>query len=179
MPIFKVDIEKLLLGEYWTNRYLCDAVSLIEARNITGALLAMEREFHNVAVQFTKFVVSDNVEGTDQFISVPVNLSGLRETAGELLPLFNAVRTYLVGGPGRQAYKQYRGVLSESDITFNTVVNAVSQDITNAINSFIAANPGFLVDPQGNAITTASVLNRVTSRQLRRGTKRKQNPILP
>lgn len=179
MPVFKLDIEKLRQGEYWSNRYFVNAPTIEDARNSAGAVVLAERNFTSELVTFTKMVISDLAENTDVFLSVPLNLLGNKPTSGELMPLWNIVRVALSAGVGRQPFKQYRGVLGEGDVFFDTIVGNVADLIDQQLTDVLIALPGYLCDRLGNPITLASAARRPFSRQLRRGTKRRQNPILP
>lgn len=179
MPVFKVDVEKFAGGEFWSNRYFVDAAVLSNAAQMALDIVATERTFHLASVLFTKFVASDLAEGTDQFISVPINLNGQRTLSNDALPLFCIVRTLLTAGVGRTPFKQYRGVLMEGDIAGGTVASGLLNDINTAFNNLITLGNVVLCDQSGTPITSANSSPRVWSRQLRRGTRRRATPILP
>lgn len=176
MPLYKVDVEKLYLTEYWSNRYLVEANTIQDAANAADTIVATERTFHTTLVQFTKVRTSEFPQGGGFFIVKPIGLPGQRANSGDLLPLFVTVRVDFPAGLGRPSRKYYRGVISEADIAGANLLAAARTFIQTSVNAF---DPQPLVDPQVSPLGTGVVQSTVQMRQLRRGTKRRQNPIIP
>lgn len=178
MPRFKVDIEKLFNGEYWTNRWFVDAASLTEAEEFgVAVILQNERTFHFSVVTFTKVRVSDVIEGTDQFITTPSNQPGLLAIGdAQILPLFNTVRVDLRAGFGRPSRKYYRAPLTEAVVNGDTLVATYANTVADAMDSILTTIN--VVDPQNTPITQATVFPQVQMRQLRRGSRRRTTPVI-
>lgn len=176
MPLYKVDVEKLYLTEYWSNRYLVEANTIQDAANEADAIVATERTFHSTFVTITKVRTSEFPQGGGFFIVKPVNLSGQRGVSGDLLPLFVTVRVDFPAGLGRPSRKYYRGCIGEGDITGAVLNGTARVFIQTSVDAF---NPRNLVDPQVDPLGPGVVQTPVQMRQLRRGTKRRQNPIIP
>jgi hypothetical protein len=172
--LWVVDSEKMLQGEYWTNRYIVAAATLGEATAAGNMIIGVERPIHAQNVLFTKYRVSDGVPDTDTYQVFNVNQYGTADHAGSpLLPLFNVLRVdFNTEGGGRPSRKYLRGCLAEIHIDFNTIRPA---DIA-AWNTGYAAGMASLaafVDVDGQQISGGSIYPFVSMRQLRRGSKRK------
>ena len=176
MPQFKLDIEKYYNGEYWTNRYIVEAIDLTDAATDGDAILASERPMHLPVVLFTKWRLSDFNPTTDEFIVKPVNLAGTRTGfGGEPLALFNTVRVDFPAGFGRPSRKYYRGCLTEGDIIGPNLIAGTVTYMQERVSTLTSAA---LVDPQGTLLGEGVVKTLLQMRQLRRGTKRRTQPIL-
>lgn len=176
MPIFKVDIEKSLEGEYWTNRYLVLADDLATAVIHAQDIKSVERNIHATEVLFTKYRVSDTSVGTDVYVTFPVNDNGLSSHSSPLLPLFNVLRVDMVVPVGRPSRKYYRGILSEGSSTFNTIDSGSLGGYNTALLDLLDLP---ICDPQGSLITGYIAWPSVGMRQLRRGTRRRATPVIP
>ena len=178
MPVFKVDIEKQLGTEYWTNIYYVDAESLTAAHAVGGEIVTAEQGIHANSVTFTKYRTSDMVPGTDQFITEPLGTTGARNPSTPLLPLFNVARVELGVGIGRPSRKYLRGVLAEQDIDFNTIIPATVVEIQTDYADDLELIEE-LVDVDGQPIIDCVAYPLVAMRQLRRGSRRSTTPVLP
>lgn len=177
MALFTLDIEKQLDAEFWTNRYIISAPDLQTATLVSATVLDLERLVHLVAVTFTKYRVADILPGTDLFNIVPINQPGQRGSVTTLLPLFNTIRVDFGVEQGRPSRKYLRGTLTENDIEFNTVSTVLRDFVLNTYALPLVAQ-GFYVDVDGQDITSASVFTDVQMRQLRRGSRRRTQPII-
>lgn len=180
MAVFKIDVEKQLGSEYWSNVYYVEANGIAEAATFAVPIAQAERSFTSNTVLFTKARTSDLVPNTDNYITSVLNAYG--QNAGqpsELLPLFNVIRVDLVTGRGRPGRKYYRACLFEPYVSGSpwTLSAGIVDAVNNAINGLLATVP--LVQKDGDQIVTAEVYTTVSMRQLRRGSKRKQKPVLP
>jgi hypothetical protein len=179
MPLFSLDIEKRLNGEYWTNRYILDRTDLGAATNSGGDILAAERTIHASFVEFTKFRVSDTVVNTDVYQVIQVNAFGQRTQSQEYLPLFNVVRVdFNVAGGGRPSRKYLRLPIDELEqskgILEPTYVAYIQANYADVIAGYTS-----YVDVDGQVIDSGRVSVNVGMRQLRRGSKRRLLPIIP
>lgn len=180
MPLFKVDIEKLLGQEYWTNRYIVNATDLQEGDDIGASIVAAEQEFHLTDVLFTKRRTSTLAPG-GEFTTTNINLPGNRAGSGTFLPLFNTLRVDLSVFGSRPSRKYYRGVLTEGDISGDGVTTNFTPLLTLLLNVIAdeASTGEGVVDVDGQLITSVGVYPRVQMRQLRRGRRRRTTPVLP
>jgi hypothetical protein len=172
--LWVVDSEKLMQGEYWTNRYIVAAASLAEATAIGNQIVGIERTIHYTPVLFTKYRVSDGVPLTDVYQVFNVNLYGQGiGDVNSMLPLFNVVRCdFNTAGGGRPSRKYLRGCMGEGQIQFNAIDPGTLTNINTNYAQGLVDLLGF-VDVDGQEITSGSVYPFVGMRQLRRGSKRK------
>lgn len=174
MALYKIDSEKLMAGEYWSNVYHTDAPDLATALTIAQDVVDAEREVHNSLITFTKIRVSE--EGTLFFQTQPVNQPGLIANPTDWLPLFNTVR---VDGAvlGRRPVRKYlrvaigegnqsNGILSSAYLALIATQYAGAIDVLN------------LTNPEGLAISAWTVFPAIQMRQLRRGSRRRTTAIL-
>jgi len=179
MAVFKVDIEKVLGGEYWTNVYYVDVADLASAEAPALEIVACERAVTGDEVTFTKMRISDTIPDTDIYHTILLAEPGLRAVdTANLLALFNVVRVDFSANVGRPSRKYLRGILTEGDVAFN--------DIAPAFVTFMDDNysaPMLLIDElcdvDGDTFEASLTYPYVAMRQLRRGNKRRTAPIIP
>ena len=176
MPVFKLDIEKETSGEYWTNRYFIEAPDFAGTTAVSQAVLDIERSIHVTGINFLKVRVSDTSLNLGQFVTTSINLPGLRSGIVQPLPLFNTLRVDFSPGFTRPSRKYYRGVLGEEDISFDTINSASVSALGVLVTAF---NSIPLVTETGVGLGTPTVFQKVQMRQLRRGSRRRQTPIIP
>lgn len=171
--LWVIDSEKMFQGEYWTNRYIVAAADLAAASAAGNAIVGHERAITRTDVLFTKYRASDGQPDTDIYQVYNVNDFGTKAPNGDMLPLFVVARfDFNVAGGGRPSRKYMRGVLSEGEITFNTIAGtAVTLLNTNFATPM--ADLAAYVDVDGQAISDGQCFPFVSMRQLRRGSKRK------
>lgn len=176
MPIYSVDIEKRLGSEFWSNRYILRHGTLEGAQAFTASLVSTEAQFHNPAVAFTRYRISDTTVGSDVYLIVPMSLNGGRADASALLPLFNTLRMDITATSGRPSRKYYRGVLTENDISGDAVVADFSA-FAAALDTLLPDTAGGngLVDPQAQDLVEFVVMPNVQMRQLRRSRRKRTN----
>jgi hypothetical protein len=180
MPRYNVDIEKMLEGEYWTNRYVVQNADLAAAVVSANMIYEYERAIHTNIVLFTKYRASDQVPGTDVYQVVTLNTMGLATLTTDYWPLFNVVRCdFNPEGGGRPSRKYLRLPIAEGNITTKGQLSTAWRDaLKTAYVDPLVAMVAF-VDVDDQALTSGSVYPFVSMRQLRRGSKRKLNPVLP
>lgn len=178
--MFTVDVEKVYEGEYWTNRYLLEIVSLSEGVSIGQTIADLERTIMGTWVLQTKFRVSDGTPGTDVYQIVQLNRActgGVTEA--DHLPLFNVLRVdFNAIGGGRPSRKYLRGVLGEVSITGDDIQGSlITSTMTNYVTPLLAISQ--FCDPDGQNFSNGVIWPKVAMRQLRRGSRRKTTPIIP
>lgn len=180
MPLYSLDIEKFLGGEYWTNRYVLTAATLAEANGAAAGIYEAERAVHLSLVLFTKYRVSDFNPSTDHYFITQVNANGQGGSANEtqVAPLFNVVRVdFTTALGGRPSRKYLRLPIVNGNLIGNRLAPALIAQVTTDYLSGILATPEY-VDVDGQSFTQANVYPFVGMRQLRRGSKRKLQPIV-
>lgn len=177
MPLFSVDIEKELAGEFWTNRYVVLATDLAQAVIEGGSIYGMERVIHQAHVLFTRYRTSDFDPGTDNYQITVLNEFGLR-TTDDSLPLFCVIRIdFTAVGGGRPSRKYLRGPVKKTDAISGTLTSgAITFFETNYATPL--ANLNAYVDVDAQPISSGQVSPRVGMRQLRRGSRRVTTPVL-
>ncbi len=172
--LWVLDSEKMLQGEYWTNRYIVAAADLAAAVAIGVSITNIERAVHYSTVLFTKFRVSDGQPLTDVYQVVNLNSYGAAAIGTlQLMPLFNVVRVdFNTAGGGRPSRKYLRGCLSESSVNFTQLDGGYITFMDANYTGPMIDLAGF-VDVDGQQITSGSAYPFVAMRQLRRGSKRK------
>lgn len=178
MAVWKVDIEKLMEGEYWTNVYYVEADTLEDASLIGNEIVGIEESITLDLVTFTKFRTSDLTPNTDVYITTIVNETGDVASGGQdPLPLFNVVRFDLSVPVGRPGRKYMRGVLADSTQNFNSLTPAMITVLNDNYAVPLAGLVG-VVNKDGQALSTVTTFPFVGMRQLRRGSKRKATPVI-
>jgi hypothetical protein len=172
---FMFEIEKYYNGEYWVNRYFSDAADLAGAGGVAMAVVALERAITLPIVTFTKVSVRTTALADEVYTTLPVNLLGTLNQAGDPLPLFNVVRVDIGASVGRPSRKYLRGVLEEQITLGMKITTAMITLINNTYCTPLAQLAG-LCDEDGNNFISASVKPEIGMRQLRRGSKKKPIP---
>lgn len=182
MPVFQIDVEKTLGGEFWTNVYYVQAGNLAQAVAAAQDVALMERSFHYSYVLFTKARVRTTVEGDFVYETVPINEFGQVDPLGSPhLPLFNVLRADFQVGGSRPSRKYYKLPILENNQNNGLIDPGLSADVATKLNARLealatAGTP--LCDPQGQILQAATTFRNVGMRQLRRGSKRKLKPII-
>lgn len=173
--IWQVDIEKQLGTEYWTNVYHVLAGSQGSAKITGDEIVAAEKSFHNSLIGFTKMRVRPYPSQGAQGTIFPLTGNGAYASP-QYLPLFctaNVIGAVPIGRPCRKYYRcgidealQAGGSLTTQGIDFFTT-NLIQ---LNAIEE--------LCDESGQLIDTWTIYPQVGMRQLRRGSKRRVQPVI-
>lgn len=180
MALYAMVSEKSHEGVYWTNRYIIEAATLADAVTTAGEIRTIEREVHYNVVNFTKYRVSDQVEGTDVYQIINDGVTGDLTIEGtpDWLPKFCRTRVdFNTDGGGRPSRKylcppMHEGIQQNADLTssWRTFVQ------TNYVAPLVALT-GF-VDVDGQAFGSGSVSQPVGMHQLRRGSRRRATPVI-
>lgn len=173
--VYKVDIQTLHLGEYWTNVWHVNAAGLTEASdfgNDIAVIMAKLLPEYSAIVQ----ILTTDVP-TGGFISRQVSILGTRaQGAGDgPLPNWNRYLLSLVPASGYHG-KKFLGVVRESDTEAGKLNStALTYIDTNVCQPLEAL--GCLCSPQGFSYLEVTVRQPVGMRQLRRARKR-TTPVL-
>lgn len=180
MPLYNVDIEKVLTGEYWTNRYVVFGADLAAAITSANMIYEAERDITKSVVTFTKYRVSDQDPETDTYQIINLNTAGTVAPDGNMLPLFNVVRVdFNTTGGGRPSRKYLRLPLYTTEVgASGALASGILGGVQSEYADVLAALTAY-VDVDNQAISSGSVWPFVSMRQLRRGTRRRTEPILP
>lgn len=178
MPLYSVDVEKLLGSEYWSNRYIVNAASLAAANSVGAQIATIEQNVHSSEVTITKLRTSDQVMGTDEFIVTPLNNIGLAAAGVSRLPLFCVARVDFSVGAGRPSRKYLRLPIYEADVENETFTGAFQTRIANDYVTPLVNLVGY-VDVDGQEVIMGQLFPKLAMRQLRRGSKRRLEPIIP
>lgn len=173
--LFAVDIEKRLGSEYWSNRYIVASAQFSNAVAFADDIVQVERSFHADAVTFTRARISTVDQTDDRYTIVPLQVQGLRDNGGSILPLFNTLRFDLPAASGRPSRKYYRGVLTELDIEGDAITTDFSVFVPPFNAALLAPEGDRVVDPQGQTLFGPVVVPLVQMRQLRRSSRRRNN----
>lgn len=180
MPLYSLDIEKELYGEYWTNRYILQTASMSDAITPANAIVQMELNCLLGNVNVTRYRISDSDPATDTYIIIPVGEIGVRPgVTSNGMPLFTVVRVDFPAPVGRPSRKYLRGVLAEQDqVSYGILDSPIITYVNDNYATLLGALEAF-VDVDGQPLGAGQVWPRVAMRQLRRGSKRRTQPILP
>lgn len=178
MPLFSLDIEKELRGEYWTNRYILDGASALSLNGPANSIVVAERDILIPDVEITRYRISSTVVGDDAYIIVPVGQMGTRVVTTQALPLFVVFRVDFPATQGRPSRKYVRGSIAEGDQTnYGDLEPATITFINNNYGTPVGAVPEY-VDVDGQQLGAGICYPNVGMRQLRRGSRRRTQPIL-
>lgn len=182
MPVFQIDVQKDLEGEFWTNVYYVSCASLSQAETTFSTFLEFEQSIHFSDVHFNKLRASTITPLDNVFVSTAVDVNGGLGVEDVLNPLFDVVRVDLNTALGRPGRKYYRGCLMQSDWTrLGELVSGKRTSVNTAVNGLIADIAGLgdftLVQKDGDEIVTAAVSPFYTNRQLRKGSRRSE-PVI-
>lgn len=177
-PYWQIDIQKRLGTEFWTNVYHVARSDQASAAAAAEFWVGIERSIHSVDVLFTSFRLSP-FPGPSEGTIYPVGLAGTRPTA-DSLPLFNVLRVDFPAPTGRPSRKYYRLPIREGDQANGQFTSAAMTDfITQFDATFEDPDSAGLIDIDGQLLVSATPMQTVGMRQLRRGSKRRLQPVIP
>jgi hypothetical protein len=168
-PQYRIQIVKSRGFEQWSNDYLTDDPTLLDAQDLAALLLTWEQHIHDTATNFDYIRVSDETPDDRTFRHLVINQPGV-VSAGDSLPLFNTLRIDLQTSISDSGRKYYRCPVSEG----NQVNGFFTGDYVTAIQGLITT---YLVTPDvlshivtnaGNTVVAATVHTQVQMRQLHR-----------
>lgn len=181
MPVFRVQVNYTYLSvNKWSN------VWHVNGADITGAADAFESEgvpdllavLDNTCVLASLLVSS---ETDDTFITRPINAAGTNTGSGDLLPLFNSAKVFLIDGSlGRPDYKYIKGLVNEGNQTAGVLTSGIQGALKTVFDGLIADMDGAgypLVSEDNDPYTESAIQPQVQMRQMHR--KRKKTAPTP
>ena len=177
MATWQIDIEKNLGTEYWTNVYYVDAASQVDAANQAVKIVDVETQLHQQKVNFTKYRVRPYPAGGASGTVYALGVAGQRANYNSL-PLFNTCNVLLSVATGRPSRKYYRLPFQETDQVDGQLIPAV-RTLFNNVWAELVTDPDInLTDESGQVVNQARIDPNVGMRQLRRGSRRRLNPVI-
>lgn len=180
MPIYRVQVfYQLGTTGKWTNVYHVSAAGMQDAITAFDAsMTAPLRSLLDPQATMVKYLFSDLI-GT-QFSTLQKNLGGTSTGAGDLLPLFNSVKAYVVAGVfGKPDFKFFKGFVTESLQTNGVLTPGAAGYVETAlqtgINDMITASAP-LVSETGQPWGDVTIQPAVQMRQMHR--KRKKTALV-
>lgn len=180
MPIFRIQVFYRLgvLGK-WSNVYHAEAAAMGDViAAFDAAMTAPLLSLIDTTVTLEKYLFSD-VVGT-QFSTLQKDLPGTSTGSGDLLPLFNSVKAYVVAGVfGKPDYKFFKGFVTESLQTAGNLTSGAQTYVEDALQQgiddmIIAGVP--LTSKDGTNWAGVTVQQAVQMRQMHRKRKRVVTP---
>lgn len=175
--VVQIDVQKLQSGEYWTNVYHIDSADVGDGDAAASLIVAAERLIHSTGVAFSKVRIATYPVSDGEFIILPLSGTGSRTFSGGQLALFNVARTDISVGRGRPCRKYYRAPIYEGDQEDGALTIAFRGVVDTALNDLIGDLPT-LCDPGGTRWVEATTAVAVGMRQLRRGSRRRTEPVI-
>lgn len=181
MPVYRIQVfYERGQGVKWSNVWHASAVSIpilqgtFSAEAVPDLLVMLDP-----SCTLVRFLISD-LAG-DTFVTTNVGSAGTSAAAGDMLPLFNSIKVFLVDGSlGRPDYKYIKGYITESTQTNSVLIPAVVTGIDQFVTTLLADMAGVatpLVSQDGDEYISASVQPAVQMRQMHR--KRKKTVVSP
>lgn len=178
MPLYQVDVQKKLGTEYWTNVYHVEVAGLGEALTQGGLIASFERAIHLDIVQFTSMRVRPYPSTGDTGTVAALGYYGNNTGQGPYMPLFNTLNVILAVPVGRPSRKYLRLPIPEASQENGSFLQPFIDDWTEQYCNELSAL-GTLRDVDGQTIGDISCVLAVGMRQLRRGSRRRLEPVIP
>lgn len=175
--LLQIDIQKRLGAEYWTNVYYVDLPDLDAGVDAAVTIAEVEKSFHSQQVIFDKYRVSVYGPQNDNYITGPIGGSGEVTADQPLMPLFCTLNVVFTAGMNRPGRKFYRVAWTRAAVADNFTWRSVERGIAlQALATLLGDVP--LQDRGGGLYGTLSIDERIGMHQLRRGSKRRTQPVI-
>lgn len=174
--VWQIDIQKVFAGEFWTNVYHCQVGSQAAAKAIAEQIILAESNYSHSGVSFNKYRIARSPRLGQQgtvYQSAEVGKAG----SWQVLPLFNIAMVVFTVEQGRPSRKYLKLPFSTQSISDSRLTTSVIQSINVGYCQVLSAIPE-LCDESGNSFFSIGVSPVPGMRQLRRGSKRKLQPII-
>jgi hypothetical protein len=176
MAVFQVDIQTDFYQEFITNRYFVQATNIAAAAGEGQLLAALHAKLLPPSVKIDTIRASTLAVGDELFYTVPVNIPGTRAATSQTMPPFCRYRIDFSIGY-RRPLRKYLIIPFEEDSEGSSFTSAaVARVNADYINPLL--NLGTVVSREGLAVLGATLNSIIGMRQLRRGSKRRAQPII-
>lgn len=177
MALWEISIQKNIGSEYWINVYHASVPDQAGAVDVANQVIAIERGAHMVAVSFVNFRVRQ-VDVLAQAGTVyPIGLTGQVGNT-PYLPLFVVARVDFAVYTGRPSRKYMKFPISGSAVDNGNFTTA-ALGFYNTNYAEALEGVANLCDNNEQPFLSIKVNPTVGMRQLRRGSRKKETPIIP
>lgn len=179
MARYIIDIQKKLTGLYWTNTYIVEAGTIENAREQAWDIVRAEQAIHSARITFDKFRVSTLAKGDDTYVTVPLDQNGQYAADQVPMPPFCTLNVIFATGANRPARKYYRTLARTGDVVedFKWRPNYI-QLVTRVLGDLLGNQQIALYDRGGDPVQDFVVQDAIGMHQLRRGSKRRERPVI-
>ena len=174
--VWEIAIEKSLGTEYWINVYHADVVTQAEAKQVGDEIVGVERGVTQIQVGFTKMRVRQISEIAQAGTVYPIGLPGAMADS-IYLPLFVVARIDIAVPSGRPDRKFIKSPAPASLVT-NGMWSAPAQNLYNGSYCTPLLAVENICDRSGQPYLSAAVSPVVGMRQLRRGSRKRTQPVI-
>lgn len=176
-PQYRIQIQKTLGADSWSNVYLTDDPNLLDAQDLSALLLTFEQHIHMDIVLFDFILISTFAPDDRVFRHLPINQPGL-VGPNPYLPLYNTARLDLTTSSSDPARKYYRLPIDEGQQSNGLIVGGALATLTAAFNTYMVATSVLehIVTNTGHTVVAGSFHAPVQMRQLHRKRKKKLVP---
>lgn len=176
MAVWQIVIEKFFNNEYFVNDYHVQESDALNVPTAVGVIANLERAVTPQNVSFTKAryrPAGSSAQGT----VMPLGFFGLADAMSNPMPLYCTARVDLAPVSGRVGRKYMRALLNMSSVEQGSIIPATRTFIqTNFVAPLVAL--GYVCKENGSEFVSGATIAAVQMRQLRRGSKRRLQPII-
>jgi hypothetical protein len=176
MAIWQIVTEKQLGTEIWVNDWYVSAPDQLTAQGYAGDIIDIEAAAYMDVITITKFRVRAADTPGAQGTVFAVGVQGERAVQA-YLPLFNVVRLDMAVTTGRPGRKYMKMPLAESWQENGVLTTGYLADV-NGTTAAALLGLGVLTQADGDVIQSIAASPIVGMRQLRRGSRKRTQPII-
>lgn len=177
MALFEVAIQKQLGSEYWLNCYHVDVADRPAARAAGLEIANVESNVHSSAVTFVNYRIRQVSQLAEAGSTYPLGFTGT-QSAYSYLSLFNVARVDFAVPVGRPSRKYLKLPVGAGSVNNGVFIPAFITFVQTQYCGLILGVEG-ICDNNGQTFEVANVNPTVGMRQLRRGTRKRETPIIP
>lgn len=176
MPLFNVDVQKQQGNEFWSNVYHVDAADVTEALTRGQAIANIEKAVHGSDVNIT--AVRARRAGLIGAETAFAALNIACTYAASTMPLAVCARVVFGNGTSRPGIKYLRTAVNPTEVSQRTTI--IPARLTTLQTNYcdpLLALP-YLRDSKNRVVLTVKPAPNIANHQLRRGSKRKLQPVI-
>lgn len=177
MPRYQVDLQYLMQNEYWTNKFYITVSSLSGAELAVDSMVVALRPALSALVTIDKARITPLPFVKNTFTDYVIGLPGTRMVTPPG-PLFTVVRWDTAADTGRTSHHYIRGGILPTDFGSNGNFTADAQGFNNGIIGTFNDGTFVWTDIHGTPLTKVRASPKVGMRQMRRGSRRRQQPVI-